>query len=368
MSISDFINDPFGEAARAVADLAPDSVRETVHEAKETLAGMAQSVADPTTPDANASGSDFTDPNFDLGTYVNEHGIAGPDLKSAAGIIVDDKENWDTNGPMEPSHPGTDSPPSGIIHPDPMADGIAQTAGEQAQGYGAGGEYDGGPSAGSDVFGDAGTLGENSMKNDWQVDIGPAEEAEPDQTAGEQAQYSGADGYWGTSDYGGSAAEEAAGSGVSAYGPGADPNYSLNPVGEDGPAAPDYGPGATGELAGASGEVGATESYSLGENSMQNDWQVDIGPAEEAEPDQTAGEQAQYSGADGYWGTSDYGGSAAEEAAGSGVSGYGPGADPNYSLNPVGEDGPAAPDYGPGATGELAGAGGEVTTEDDSFF
>lgn len=94
-----------------------------------------------------------------------------------------------------------------------------------------------------------------------------------------------------------------------------------------------------------------------------------VGPAEVIDPeDGTVGEQAQYSGTEGYWVTSDYGGSAAGEAAGSGVSAYGPGADPNYSLNPVGEDGPAAPDYGPGATGELAGAGGEVIPQHDSFF
>ncbi|MFG1933231.1 hypothetical protein ACGFK1_21685 [Mycobacterium sp. NPDC048908] len=352
MSIGDFINDPFGAAGKAMADLAPDSVRETVHEAKETLNDMAQSVVNPTMPDANsvrqtfpdghtdtmyddgsratefadgsssavfadgtrtttfADGStstvnpdgsiietvashpdsgaagDFTDPNFDLGSYASEHGVAGPDLKSAAGIILDDKENWDTNGPTEQPQPSMDSPSSGIIHPDPFADGIAPTAGEQAEGYGAGGEYGDGTSA--DVFNDAGTLGEvtgpethslgeNSMQDDYQVDIGPAQiedpnpivvdigpaqEEEPDQTAGEQAQYAGADGYWGTSDYGGSAAEEAAGSGVSAYGPGADPNYSLNPVGEDGPAAPDYGPGATGEVGGgAGGEVTTDDSF-----------------------------------------------------------------------------------------------------------
>jgi hypothetical protein len=349
MSIGDFINDPFGAAGKAMADLAPDSVRETVEEAKSTLNDMAQSV---TGPDANAmtqtfadghtdtmfddgsrsttfadgnsssvsadgtrtttfadgssstvnpdgsiietvashpdggTSGDFTDSNFDLGSYANEHGIAGPDLKSAAGIILDDKENWDTNGPTEQPQPNIDSPASGILHPDPYADGMSQpqTAGEQAEGYGAGGEYTSG-----DVFGDAGTLGEttgpetyslgeNSMQNDVQVDIGPAQiedpnpivvdigppqEEEPDQTAGEQAQYSGADGYWGTSDYGGSAAEEAAGSGVSAYGPDADPNYSVSPVGEDGPAAPDYGPGATGELAGAGGEVTTEDDFGI---------------------------------------------------------------------------------------------------------
>jgi hypothetical protein len=351
MSIGDFINDPFGAAGKAMADLAPDSVRETVHEAKETLNDMAQSIANPAAPDADAvrqtfpdghvdtmyddgsrstefadgagsavmadgtrtttfadggsstvnpdgsiveivgsspdSGADFTDSNYDLGSYVNEHGIAGPDLKSAAGIILDDKENWDTNGPTGQPPSNADSPASGILHPDPLADGMARSVGEQAEGYGAGGEYGGDTSA--DVFGDAGTLGEatgpetyslgeNSMENDYQVDIGPAqiedpnpivvdigpaEEAEPDQTVGEQAQYSGAEGYWGTSDYGGSAAEEAAGSGVSAYGPGADPNYSLNPVGEDGPASPDYGPGATGELAGAGGEVTTEDDWGI---------------------------------------------------------------------------------------------------------
>ena len=280
MSMSDFINDPFGAAGKAMADLAPDSVRETVHEAKDTFNDMAQSA---TSQADSATGGDFTDPNFDLGTYANEHGIAGPDLRSASGIIMDDKEHWDTNGPTVQAEPSMDPQASGIIHPDPFADGIAPTAGEQAEGYGAAG----------DVFGDAGTLGEttgpehyslgeNSMQNDYHVDIGPAqiedpnpisvdigqaqiEEAEPEQTVGQQAQGVGADGVWGTSDYGGSAANDAAGTGAEGvYDDGTEgPNWTADPhAGAEGPAAPDYGPGATGQLAGAEGEVtGGDDSY-----------------------------------------------------------------------------------------------------------
>jgi hypothetical protein len=258
MSIGDFINDPFGTAGKAMADLAPDSVRETVHEAKSTLNEAAQSVTNPTMPDSSALRENFsqgettmpeshalgentnpgdisveigpaqiepdqpagTDPyaglgaegsatpdpgpyaglgaegsatpdpgpyaglgvaaenadpvrgfevpdaeHFDLPQYVDEHGIAGPNLdnytlgedsapavRSDVGFLGFDKENLDNNGPMvQPAEPSLDSPPSDIIHPDPYADGGYQptTVGEQAEGYGAGGEAD---SSAFDVF------------------------------------------------------------------------------------------------------------------------------------------------------------------------------------------------------------------------
>jgi hypothetical protein len=363
MSISDFINDPFGAAGKAMADLAPDSVRETVHEAKETVQGVAESATNPSIPEpgamtqsyadghtettladgtfiekhanhtdtigadgsrtttfsdgsfstVNPDGSivegvadqathrtagDFTDSNFDLKSYADEHGIAGPDLKSASGIILDDKENWDTNGPTEQSQPDLGSASSGIVHPDPYADGTAQplTVGEQAQGYGAGGPLDGADGPG-DMFGDAGTLGEVSAPEsyglgensfggidtadqiihpdpyatpeppNYEVEIGPAQVIDPeDGTVGHQAQGVGADGPWGTSDYGGSAANDASGTGAEGvYDDGTEgPNWTADPnAGTDGPATPDYGPGATGQLAGAEGEATGVDDFGI---------------------------------------------------------------------------------------------------------
>jgi hypothetical protein len=372
MSISDFINDPFGAAGNAMADLAPDSVRETVHEAKETVQGVAESATNPSMPDAGAmtqayadghtettladgtfvekhanhtdtigadgtrtttfadgsfstvnpdgsivegvadqathgavgshpdigTAGDFTDSSFDLGSYADEHGIAGPDLKSASGIIVDDKENWDTNVPTEQSQPYIGSASSGTVHPDPYADGTPQpmTVGEQAQGYGAGGPLEGADVPG-DIFGDAGTLGEVTAPEsyslgentfggmvdttdqiihpdpyappeppNYEVEIGPAQVIDPeDGTVGQQAQGVGADGPWGTSDYGGSAANDASGTGAEGvYDDGTQgPNWTADPnAGTEGPATPDYGPGATGQLAGAEGEA-AVEDYGI---------------------------------------------------------------------------------------------------------
>jgi hypothetical protein len=190
MSVSDFINDPFGTVAKAGLDAAPDDVRETLHDVK-------QQVTDPTMPDGGALIENLGADPGGAGTLGE---VTAPESYSLG----------------ENTFGGIDTADQ-IIHPDPYAPPEPP-------------HYD--------------------------VEVGPAQIIDPeDGTAGEQAQYSGADGYWGTSDYGGSAAEEAAGSGVSAYGPDVDPNYSVAPVGEDGPATPDYGPGATGELAGAGGEV-----------------------------------------------------------------------------------------------------------------
>jgi hypothetical protein len=98
-------------------------------------------------------------------------------------------------------------------------------------------------------------------------------------------------------------------------------------------------------------------------------YEVEVGPADIIDPDAgTVGQQAQGVGADGPWATSDYGGSAANDAAGTGAEGvYDDGTQgPNWTADPnAGTDGPATLDYGPGATGQLAGAEGEVTPVDD---
>ncbi len=194
MSVSDFINDPFGAVAKAGVDGMPDDVKETVHD-------VAQQITNPAMPDSGALTEDFGNADGSFGDAGILGEVSAPEMHTLG----------------ENTFGGIDVADQSIIHPDPYADPEPP-------------HYD--------------------------VEVGPATIIDPeDGTAGEQAQYSGADGYIYTSDYGGSAAEEAAGSGVSAYGPDADPNYSLAPVGEDGPAAADYGPGATGELAGAGGEV-----------------------------------------------------------------------------------------------------------------
>jgi hypothetical protein len=182
MTIGDFINDPFGTVAKAGLDAAPDEVRETMHD-------VAESVTNPTLPDSSAlidsfsagsteapadvggfsSGAAQSDPMAaagevdggsaipDVGSYLQDHGVDVPDLSGVdargdSGIIWDHKENWDTDNTWgQPEAPHVDSPPSDIIHPDPYADGGYQptTVGEQAEGYGAGGEAD---SSAFDVF------------------------------------------------------------------------------------------------------------------------------------------------------------------------------------------------------------------------
>src|SRR5690349_23883233 len=87
MTIGDFINDPFGTAAKAGLDAAPDGVRETLHD-------MAESVTNPTSPDASAlvdslsAGSaepHYTDGPADVGGFTA--GVAHPDPMGAAGEI-----------------------------------------------------------------------------------------------------------------------------------------------------------------------------------------------------------------------------------------------------------------------------------------
>jgi hypothetical protein len=140
MSISDFINDPFGSVAKAGLEAAPDGVRETLHD-------MAASTE-------NAD-------SVDLGQYINEHGIAGPgvadlavgeetgpDVRSMMPIFGDDKSDPYQLGGGETSQPYVDTSSPEIIHPDPLPDSVPEpsTAGDDAAGYGASGE------AGGDAF------------------------------------------------------------------------------------------------------------------------------------------------------------------------------------------------------------------------
>jgi hypothetical protein len=215
MSISDFINDPFGAAGKAMADLAPDGVRETVHDAQSTLHDMAESAASPTLPDASAMTQAFADGShtttFSDGSgadthirqYADEHGIAGPD---DANHTLGELSRPDTHALGENTNHNpisVDVGPAQIEDPSPVS-----------------------------------------------VDIGPAQ-IEPEHTAGDQAQYAGIDSASGTSDFGGMAAE---GPATHAYDPG-----PYGGLGAEGPATPTYDPGPYGGL-GAEGSADGSGS------------------------------------------------------------------------------------------------------------
>jgi hypothetical protein len=177
MTIGDFINDPFGAVAKAGLDAAPDEVRETLHDVKESVTNptlpdssslinsfsAGTSEAQSTVPDVGGftSGEAASDPMGasgeidsgsvipDVGSFFEDQGLDVPDLsgvdvRNSLDIITDDKENWDTSGQMEQSQPYVDTSAPEIVHPDPYADGPSQgpTAGELAQDSGAGAEID----------------------------------------------------------------------------------------------------------------------------------------------------------------------------------------------------------------------------------
>ena len=147
MTIGDFINDPFGSVAKAGLDAAPDEVRETFHD-------VAESIPSPTLPESSSlidsfsAGAAESDPMGAAGEIASGSiipdvpDLSGVDVRNSLDIIVDDKENWDTNGPTEKY---VETSPPEIVHPDPYADTVPPeppTAGEQAQDWGAEGTID----------------------------------------------------------------------------------------------------------------------------------------------------------------------------------------------------------------------------------
>jgi hypothetical protein len=201
MSVSDFINDPFGTVAKAGLDAAPDDVRETMHD-------VAQQVNNPTMPDGGALIENLGADPGGAGTLGE---VTAPESYSLG----------------ENTFGGFDTADQ-IIHPDPYAP---------------------------------------PEPPHYEVEVGPAQIIDPeDGSVGHQAQGVGADGPWGTSDYGGSAANDASGAGAEGvYDDGTEgPNWTADPnAGTEGPATPDYGPGATGQVPGAEGEVTGVDDYGI---------------------------------------------------------------------------------------------------------
>jgi hypothetical protein len=151
MSIGDFIDDPFGSVAKAGLDAAPDP---------GTLAD-ALMPGDASSENGGVVGGFEVPTGDNLAEYVDEHGIAGPgvavlapggdtgpDVRSMMPFFGDDKSDPYLSGDVgqQPAEPYVDNSAPQIIHPDPMPDIPPEpsTAADDAAGYGAAGEVDGG--------------------------------------------------------------------------------------------------------------------------------------------------------------------------------------------------------------------------------
>jgi hypothetical protein len=280
MSIGDFINDPFGTAGKAMADLAPDGVRETVHDAQSTLHDMAESATNPTMPDAGAMTQTYADGHTETtladGTFVEKHAdhtdTMSPD--GARMTSFSDGSSSTTNPDGSSVYIAGSGPHTDMFDSDNM--GAAGPAGDSS---GSLGQYVsehgiappdlGNYSLGEATMPETHTLGENTNPNPISVDIGPAQieepspvvvdigpaQIEPEQTVGEQAQNAGIDSSSGAADFGGMAAE----------GP-ATPSYDPGPYGGLGAEGPADGSGQGGDFGGlgAAGPVGGSdEGYDI---------------------------------------------------------------------------------------------------------
>jgi hypothetical protein len=151
MSIGDFIDDPFGAVAKAGLDAAPDP---------GTLADAFMPGAASSENSGAVGGFDVPDGD-NLAQYVDEHGIAGPgvadlapggetgpDVRSMMPFFSDDKSDpYQLGGvDQQPAEPYVDNSAPQIIHPDPMPDVPPEpsSAADDAAGYGAAGDVDGG--------------------------------------------------------------------------------------------------------------------------------------------------------------------------------------------------------------------------------